>query len=148
MKKHTRTIAAMAVIAGVLSGFIGATPLRAQEQPVHSLQELQSKLDTDDELKVTDQNKKTSTGRLISISGSSLTLLVKGKPQEFSEATLREIKQRRPHKVKSVLLGAVIVARRQECLLQQVIPARSAPIRPPRQRESRLEPESARAVWL
>jgi uncharacterized protein YcfJ len=78
------------------------------QQPVHSVQELQSKLNTDDELKVIDRNGKTSVGRLVSISGSSLTLIVRGARQEFSETTIREIKQRRPHGVRNVLLGAAI----------------------------------------
>ena len=88
--RHPRFIEALLLV------ILTATSGWAQ-QPVHSVQELQSKLKTDDQIKVIDRNGKTSTGRFISISGSSLTLMVGGARQEFSEATLREIKQRRPH---------------------------------------------------
>ena len=78
------------------------------QQPVHSVQELQSKLKADDELKVIDRNGKTSEGRLVVISASALTLDVRGVHQQFPEATIREIKIRRPHGGKTTLLGAAI----------------------------------------
>jgi hypothetical protein len=78
------------------------------QQPAHSVVELQAKFKPDDELKIIDRNGKATTGRFVSISGSSVTLLVRGAPQEFSEATIREIKQRRPHGAKNLVRGAAI----------------------------------------
>ena len=95
------------VIGAILLVILTATISWAQ-QPVHSVQELQSKLKADDELKVIDRNGKTSAGRFVVISGSSLTLDVRGAHQQFPEATIREIKIRRPHGVKTTLLGAAI----------------------------------------
>jgi uncharacterized protein YcfJ len=70
--------------------------------------ELQSKFKPDDELKIIDRNGKGTTGRFVSMSGSSLTLLVKETRREFPEATIREIKQRRPHGKRNLFLGAAI----------------------------------------
>jgi len=103
--KNAKPIAALAVVAGLLSGSIGA-PLWAQNQS--DFNQLQTKLKADDQLKVVDRNNKTASGRLVRISGSSLTLLVNGAHQEFSEASIREIKQRRPHGEKNALIGMAI----------------------------------------
>jgi hypothetical protein len=78
------------------------------QQPAASVVGLQSKLKPDDELKIIDRKGKATTGRFVSMSGSSVTLMVRGNPQEFSEATIREIKQRRPHGARNMLLGAAI----------------------------------------
>ena len=78
------------------------------QQPTNSMAELQSKIKADDELKIIDRNGKSTTGRFVSMSGSSLTLLVSGTRQDFPEATIREIKQRRPHGSKGIVIGAAI----------------------------------------
>jgi hypothetical protein len=84
-----------------------ATPGWAQ-QPTNSMQELQSRLKADDELKIINRDGKSTTGRFVSMSGSSLTLMVKGVRQDFAEGTIREIKQRRPHGKRNLYLGAAI----------------------------------------
>jgi len=104
--KNNKTIAALAVVAGLLSGSIGATSLFAQRPS--DFNQLQTMLKVDDQLKVIDRNNQTTSGRLVRISGSSLTLLVRGNHQEFPEAIIREIKQRRPHGATNVLLGTAI----------------------------------------
>ena len=88
------------VIVGVPSGWA--------QQPSAFVVELQSKFKPDDELKIIDRKGKATTGRFVSMSGSSLTLMVRGNRQEFSEATIREIKQRRPHGARNIFLGAGI----------------------------------------
>jgi uncharacterized protein YcfJ len=94
-------------IGALLLATITATSGLAQ-QATQSWVELQSKFKPDDELKIIDRNGKGTTGRFVSMSGSSLTLLVKETPREFSEPTVREIKQRRPHGSKGIVLGAAI----------------------------------------
>jgi len=99
------------------------------QQPVHSVQELQSKLKADDELKVIDRNGKTSEGRLVVISASALTLDVRGVHQQFPEAAIREVKIRRPHGGKPHFLVQPLAAWQEEPHLRPRILAPIARIR-------------------
>lgn len=96
---------------GALS-LLALTPrLTLAQQPVRSFAELQSILKIGDTVRVTDASGKTTQGRIASVSGSSLSVTVEGRQQELLEATIREVKRRRPDLWwNGVLIGAAIGA--------------------------------------
>lgn len=70
--------------------------LALAQPPARSFAGLQSILKTGDEVQVTDSSGKTTEGRIVDVSTSSLRLTVDGRQRDLSEATIREVKRRHP----------------------------------------------------
>jgi hypothetical protein len=104
-------------------GFLTLMPRFALAQPsARSFAELQSILKTGDEVQITDSSGKTIQGRIGNVSTSSLGLTVDGRRQDLLEATVREVKRRRPDLWwNGPLIGAAIgtvvgaVVKQQNC---------------------------------
>jgi hypothetical protein len=74
-----------------------------------SFADLQSILKTGDEVQITDSSGQTTRGRIAGVSTNSLGLTVDGRQRDLPEATVREVKRRRPDLWwNGTLIGAVI----------------------------------------
>jgi hypothetical protein len=83
--------------------------LALAQTPARSFADLQSTLKTGDEVQITDSSGKTSHGRIVGISTSSLGLTVDGLQRDLSATAIREVKRRRPDPWwNGILIGAVV----------------------------------------
>ena len=87
-------------------------PNRASAQPpVRSLPELQSLLEPGDEVRVIDASGATIQGRVIDLRAGGLNVAVDGRPRNFPEGTIRQVRKHRPDsRWNGVLIGAVLGA--------------------------------------
>lgn len=90
--------------------FLALMPRSALAQtPARSFADLQSILKIGDEVQITDSGGKTSQGTIVNVSTGSLGLTVDGRQRDLSEATIREVKRRRPDLWwNGILIGAVV----------------------------------------
>jgi hypothetical protein len=90
-------------------GLLALMPRVALAQPpVQSFAELQSILKPNDEVQITDSSGRTTRGRVVRVATGSLNLTVNGRQQELLEATIRDVKRRRPDVWwNGALIGAV-----------------------------------------
>ena len=70
-------------------------PVLAWAQEPDSFGKVESRVRVGDTVRVIDKNGNKSQGRIGSVSATSLSLIVNGAAQNFSETTVREIKRRR-----------------------------------------------------
>lgn len=91
-------------------GLLALLPRVALAQPpVQSFAELQSTLKPGDEVQITDSSGRTTRGRVVRVSMGSLDLTVNGRQEELLEATIREVRRRRPDLWwNGALIGAVV----------------------------------------
>jgi len=80
------------VSMGLLSLLLFAPPLARAQEPAHTLQELQSRIDQGDTVRLDGADSEQIEGTVLSVTSSALKLKVNGVSREFQEPQIREIK--------------------------------------------------------